>query len=143
MLDLRGFLSHEERRELLCILNRSGHSAQEHGRANAILLLDDGVLLPLVAKLLFLDDDTIRNFLARYQSDKLEALLDDKRHGKSPKLSDFQKEQLSQHVAEHLYTDCSLIAAFILLEFGVSYSESGTKKLLHRLDFVYKKPINR
>lgn len=140
MLDLRGFLNLEERRELLAILHRSGHSAQEHGRANAILLLDDGVPLPLVAKLLFLNDDTIRNFLARYQSGKLEALLDDKRHGKSSMLSDSQKEQLSRHVAENLYTDCSLITAYILLEFGVSYSESGTKKLLHGLDFVYKKP---
>ena len=140
MHPLSGFLSPEERRELLSVLHRSGHSAREHGRANAILLLDEGVPLPLVAKLLFLDEDTIRNFFNRYQAGKVTALLDDKRKGKPSMLSDSQKDQLKRHLDEQLYTDCSLITAYILLEFGVSYSSSGTKKLLHNLDFVYKKP---
>ncbi|MDR1534073.1 MAG: helix-turn-helix domain-containing protein, partial [Planctomycetota bacterium] len=103
MQSLGGFLSLEERRELRSVLHRSGHSAREHGRANAILLLDEGVPLPLVAKLLFLDDDTVRNFLDRYRAGKTEALFDDKREGKSPKLSDSQRERLEKHLDEHLY----------------------------------------
>lgn len=137
---IRDFLTSQERKELRAILHRSGHSAQEHGRANAILLLDEGVPLPLVAKLLFLDEDTIRNFLARYRSGKLPGLLEDKRHGKAPRLSDSQREQLQRHMDDHLYTDSSLVAAYVSVEFGVAYSKSGIKRLLHELDFVYKMP---
>lgn len=136
----RGFLSLDERRELLGVLHRSGHSAQEHGRANAILLLDEGVPLPLIAKLLFLDEQTVRNLFARYQVGKISVLLSDGRTGRKSELSDSQKEMLRSHVAEHLYTDSSLIAAYILLEFGIKYSPSGVKRLLHGLGFVYKKP---
>ncbi len=76
MLNLHGFLTASERRALKAVLHRTGHSAQEHGRANAILLIDDGVPIPLIAKLLFLDEQSIRNFLQRYQLGKLDALLD-------------------------------------------------------------------
>lgn len=140
MQPIRDFLTSQDRKALRAILHRSGHSAQEHGRANAILLLDEGVPLPLVAKILFLDEDTIRNFLARYQSGQLSGLLDDKRHGKASKLSDSQKEQLQRHIEANLYTDSSLVAAYVSIEFGVAYSKSGIKRLLHEMDFVYKMP---
>jgi transposase len=140
MDDIRGFLSPQERHELRAVLHRSRHTAQEHGRAHAILLLDAGIPLLDVAKLLFLDEQTILNFFSRYQAGRLECLLHDGRHGKASKLTDLQKEQLREHVDSHLYTDCSLILSHILLEYNISYSLSGVKKLLHELDFVYKKP---
>lgn len=139
-MDLHGFLTSQERRVLKQVLHRRGHSAQEHGRANAILLVDDGVPIPLIAKLLFLDEQSIRNFLQRYQQGKLDALLDSNYHGKESKLSDDQKDLLRQHVADNLYMDSALVIAFISLEFGVSYSKSGIHHLLHELGFVYKKP---
>ena len=140
MLNLHGFLTASERRALKAVLHRTGHSAQEHGRANAILLIDDGVPIPLIAKLLFLDEQSIRNFLQRYQLGKLDALLDNHCHGKESKLTDEQKDQLRQHVADNLYMNCALVIAYILLEFGKSYSRSGVHRLLHELGFVYKKP---
>lgn len=140
MLDLRGFLSTDERCALKKVLHRHGRSAHEHGRANAILLIDDGVPIPLIAKLLFIDEQSIRNFLQRYQLGKIDSLLNDNHHGKEAKLDDNQKEQLRRHVAENLYMDCVFIIAYIQLEFGVSYSKSGVHRLLHELGFVYKKP---
>lgn len=140
MLELHGFLTSEERRALKQVLHRRGHSAQEHGRANAILLIDDGVPIPLIAKLLFLDEQSIRNFLQRYQLGKIDALLDNNYHGKESKLRDDQKDILRQHVADNLYMDSALVITFVSLEFGVSYSKSGIHRLLHELGFVYKKP---
>ncbi len=42
-----------------------GHPRETHGvarRANAILLLDDGLSCAEVAKVLYLDDDTVRSW---------------------------------------------------------------------------------
>ncbi len=140
MSELHGFLTSSERHALKAVLHRAGHSAQEHGRANAILLIDEGVPIPLIAKLLFLDEQSVRNFLERYRLGKIDALLDNHYRGKASKLTDEEKDRLRQHVADNLYMDCALVIAYILLEFGKSYSRSGVHRLLHELGFVYKKP---
>ena len=54
-----GFLSIEERPALEAVM---GHPSETHGvarRANAVLLLDDGLSCVEVAKVLYLDDDTV------------------------------------------------------------------------------------
>ena len=52
-----GFLSPDQRAELLALL-RDGHTEQRLARrANALLLLDDGWSCEKVAKALYLDDD--------------------------------------------------------------------------------------
>ena len=140
MTQPRGFLTYNERLALMAVLHKRRHSAREHVRANAILLLDKGWTAPQVANALFLDEESVRNFFARYNTGKLDALLNDKYQGREPKLTDEQKDQLRQHVADNLYMDCALVIAYILLEFGKSYSRSGVNRLLHELGFVYKKP---
>jgi len=140
MADLHGFLTSSERHALKAVLHRTGHSAQEHGRANAILLIDDGVPIPLIAKLLFLDEQSVRNFLERYRLGKIDALLDNHYRGRESRLTCEEKDRLRQHVAENLYMDCALVIAYIQLEFGRAYSKSGAHRLLHELGFVYKKP---
>ncbi len=55
-----GFLSAKERTALQAVMR---HPSEIHGvarRANAILLLDDGLSCADVAKVLYLDDDTVR-----------------------------------------------------------------------------------
>ncbi len=140
MLTVQGFLTSEERLALRRVMYRSGHTAQEHVRANAILLLDKGWSIPQVAEAFFLDEQTVRNFLERYSAGKLDSLLNDSHHGRESKLTDSQKDQLRRHVMENLYMDSAFISAYVLDEFGISYSSSGTHALLHELGFVYKKP---
>jgi hypothetical protein len=54
-----GFLDSESRRELTD-LARDGSAAHRLGRrANALVLLDDGMSCEAVAKVLLLDDDTV------------------------------------------------------------------------------------
>ncbi len=54
------FLSLQDRQDLLACVKRQ---REEHGvarRANALLLLDDGKSCQEIAKVLYLDDDTVR-----------------------------------------------------------------------------------
>ena len=63
-----GFLSAKERTALQAVMR---HPSEIHGvarRANAILLLDDGLSCADVAKVLYLDDDTVRTWFKRYQA---------------------------------------------------------------------------
>ena len=73
-----GFLSAEDRADLIDSA-RDGSSAHRLGRrANALLLLDEGWSCEQVAKALFLDDDTIRSWYRLYQKDGILGLA---RHG--------------------------------------------------------------
>ena len=72
-----GFLSSEDRIELEACVRRQ---REDHGiarRANAILLLDDGESCARIAKVLYLDDDTIRGWHKTYLQDGWDALAFD------------------------------------------------------------------
>ena len=69
-----GFLDSESRRDLI-ELTRDGSAAHRLARrANALLLLDDGMSCEAVAKVLYLDDDTVRTWHRLYQEDGIEGL---------------------------------------------------------------------
>ena len=72
---IRGnFLSAEERETLLGIVRRPSERHSIGRRANALLLLDDGLSCESVAKVLYLDDDTIRGWHKSYVEGGWEAL---------------------------------------------------------------------
>ncbi len=124
-----GFLTSSERHTLRAVLHRASHSAQEHGRANAILLIDDGVPIPLIAKALFLDEQSVRNFLKRYRLGKIGALLENHYRGRKSKLTGEEKDRLRQHIAENLYMDCALVMTCISVP-TYSWILKGTDKEL-------------
>jgi hypothetical protein len=67
-------LDPESRRDLI-ELARDGSAAHRLARrANALVLLDDGMSCAAIAKVLFLDDDTIRAWYQLYQQDGIEGL---------------------------------------------------------------------
>jgi len=68
------FLDRESRRDLI-ELARDGSAAHRLARrANALVLLDDGMTCAAVAKVLLLDQDTIRIWHQLYQRDGIEGL---------------------------------------------------------------------
>jgi hypothetical protein len=70
----RGFLDSESRKDLT-ELARDGSAAHRLARrANALVLLDDGMSCEAVAKVLLLDDDTIRTWYRLYEEDGIEGL---------------------------------------------------------------------
>src|SRR6266702_2049224 len=69
-----GFLDAESRRDLI-ELARDGSAAHRLARrANALVLLDDGMSCTAIARVLFIDDDTIRSWYQLYQEDGIEGL---------------------------------------------------------------------
>jgi transposase len=136
----KGFLTELERKELRGFLNRRDFSGREHGRASAILHLDKGKSVPQVAEITFLDAQTVRNLVKRYKDGGIDGLLKDEYDGRSFKLTPEQREELARHLDDNLYMDCQGVINHVLDAFGVAYSVSGMRLLLHTLGFVYKKP---
>ena len=65
----RGFLTPASRKEL-SELARDGSAAHRLARrANALVLLDDGMSCEAVARVLLLDDDTVRTWYQRYEAE--------------------------------------------------------------------------
>jgi len=140
MDNYKDFLTDKERKELRGFLNRRDFSGREHGRASVILHLDKGKSVPQVAEITFLDEQTIRNLVQRYKNGGIDGLLKDEYDGRSFKLTPEQRRELERHLDDTLYMDCQGVINHVLETFGVAYSVSGMRLLLHTLGFVYKKP---
>jgi len=91
-----GLLDSESRRDLI-ELARDGSTAHRLGRrANALVLLDDGMSCATVAKVLLLDDDTIRTWYQPYQEDGIEGLAGFGHEGGVCRLTTDQQDKRSR-----------------------------------------------
>jgi len=136
-----GFLDSESRRDLID-LARDGSIAHRLGRrANALVLLDGGMSCAAVAKVLFLDDDTIRTWYHLYQEDGIEGLAGFGHEGGICRLTIGQQDKLKAWITETLPRTTRQIGAWIERECGIDYqSRSGLIALLHRLGMEHRKP---
>src|SRR5271165_641924 len=136
-----GFLDPESRRDLID-LGRDGSVAHRLARrANALVLLDDGMSCGDVAKVLLLDDDTVRTWHRLYQDEGIEGLASFGHDGSACRLSDAQQDKLKSWIAETLPRTTREVSAWIETECGIPYdSRSGLIALLHRLDMEHRKP---
>src|ERR1022692_4599213 len=136
-----GFLSPEDRADLIA-LARDGRAAHRLARrANALVLLDDGWSCEKVAGAFFLDDDTIRKWHGLFIEDGLEGLTRFEAGGSAWQMSGEQQEKLKAWVAAALPRSTRQIGAWIETEFGLLYAgRSGLIALLHRLGLEYHKP---
>ena len=136
-----GFLDRASRQDLI-ELARNGSAAHRLARrANALVLLDDGMSCEAIAKVLLLDDDTIRTWYRLYEEDGIEGLTNFSYEGSACQLSGEQQEKLKTWVAAALPRTTRQVGAWIENEFGVVYEgRSGLIALLHRLGLEYHKP---
>ena len=132
-------LSEQEKQDLLSA-HRCAENLRYHDRIKAVYQLGLGRSVTLIASILMLDKETIRNYYKRYRKGGLSALMRNDAGGSKPMLTDAQLKLLSEHLAVTLYQTAKQIAAYIEDSWGVSYSESGLAQLLSRMGFVYKKP---
>ena len=94
-----------------------------------------------IAKVLLLDDDTIRTWYRLYEEDGIEGLTNFSYEGSACQLSGEQQEKLKAWVATALPRTTRQVGAWIENEFGVVYEgRSGLIALLHRLGLEYHKP---
>ena len=136
-----GFLDTESRQDLT-ELARDGSAAHRLARrANALVLLDDGMSFAAVAKVLLLDDDTIRAWHRQYEEEGIEGLASFGYEGSECRLSGEQQDKLKAWIAETLPRTTREVGAWIEKECGIEYqSRSGLIALLHRLGMEHRKP---
>jgi transposase len=136
-----GFLDPESRRDLI-ELARDGSAAHRLARrANALVLLDQGMSCSDVAKVLLLDDDTVRTWYRLYEEDGFEGLASFGYDGCACRLNDQQQDRLKAWISETLPRTTSEVGAWIEQEYGIIYeSRSGLVALLHRLGMEHRKP---
>jgi transposase len=135
-----GFLNSDQRDDLEQIVHRPSEAHGVARRANAILLLDDGMSCARVAKVLYLDDDTIRQWRKRYLSGGFDELATFDWKGGCGLLTRGQEAELAEHLGAHAYRSTNQVRAHIRNTYGEWFCRSGCIKLMHRLGFEYKKP---
>ena len=129
-----GFLDSESRRDLIELARDGSIAHRLARRANALVLLDDGMSCAVVAKVLFLDNDTIRTWYQLYQEDGIDGLASFNHEGGSCQLTVEQQDKLKAWIAETLPRTTPQVGAWIALEFEIEYqTRSGLIALLHRL----------
>src|ERR1700729_2704248 len=134
-----GFLDPESRSDLI-ELTRDGSVAHRLARrANALLLLDEGMSCETIAEVLFLDDDTIRTWHRLYQEEGIEGLAGFGHEGSACRLSDAQQDKLKAWITATLPRTTREVGAGIETECGVTYdSRSGLIALLTRLGMEHR-----
>ncbi len=134
------FLSPEDRRELLSCVKRQ---REDHGiarRANALLLLDDGKSCVEVARVLYLDDDTVRGWHKQYLAEGWDAVAYDGWKGGQSRMTVAQEAALCVWLEGRFCRSTVEIRAHIAAQIDLHYSHLGCVKLLSRLGFEYRKP---
>jgi len=135
------FLSPEDRAALVDLAQAGLVEHRVARRANGLVLLDDGLSCETIAKVLLVDDDTVRSWRKLYDARGLEGLTRFAAGGSEGLLTRAQEETLKAYVAATLPRTTRQIGAYIEREFGVVYeSRAGLIKLLHRLGLEYHKP---
>jgi transposase len=136
----RGFLDHQERADFLRIVKDGREEHRVSRRANALLLLDDGMSYEQVAKVLYLDDSTVRAWRKSYEEAGVESTYAFDLKGSASLLSKLQTDELRVWVTQVLPETTEVVGKFILDRFGLEYGKSGLIKLMHRIGFDWKKP---
>ena len=136
---MKKFLTKSQRQELLDELSRESNRRYAD-RIRVILLVDDEEKLVDIARFLFLDEGTVRNWRKRYETGGVEKLLNDHYLGRICLLSDGQVSALVEELSTRVYPTTQAVVEFVEARFGVRYTVGGMTSLLHRLGFSYKKP---
>ena len=116
---------------------------EDHGvarRANAILLLDDGMSCVQIAKVLYIDDDTVRTWHKQYMLSGFDGLATFDWKGGKSYLTQAQEIELTDYLSQNLHRTTNEICAHIRKTYDQEFSRPGAIKLMHRLGFEYKLP---
>lgn len=129
-------LSAEERKKLIA-RHRKEKNGKIRDRIKAVLAYDDGYTYSEIAKILLLDDETIRRHIDDYFRKKK---LKSENGGSISRLDRDQTEELIAHLKERTYEHVKDICNHVKSTYKVLYSVSGMTKWLQNNGFRYKKP---
>ena len=109
-------------------------------KINAVILLGTGWKLKQVKEALLLDDETLRSYVAKYRQSGLQEWISTKHKGAPSHLSENQIEPLCKELERHIHLTTGSVIDYVQNTFGIFYTPSGMRDLLHRLGYEYKKP---
>lgn len=135
---MQGFLTSKEV-IILREAHRAAQSKKQADRIKTILLLHQGIPYEKIARLLLLDDSTLRRYYREYKQTGIDGLLEDHYQGSDPLLTKKQYTHLEAYLDERVRPNAEAVCAWVKEQFAVEYSIEGMTHLLHRLGFSYKK----
>jgi transposase len=120
--------------------HRSEHYKRSAYKINVVILLGSGWTLEEVKDALLLDEETLRSYVRKYQEGGLSALLKVEFKGSEPQLSVSEIKKLCGALNTQIFLTTQSVIDYVKKKFDMTYSQSGMRDLLHRLDYEYKKP---
>jgi len=124
-------------REGLIRRHRQERDGRFRDRIKAVLAYDEGYNYSEIAKILLLDDETIRRHIEDYRR---ENKLFPENGGSKAFLTEKEAKELIEHLQEITYLYVKDICHYVNRTYGIRYSISGMTKWLHGNNFSYKKP---
>lgn len=94
-------------------------------RIKAVLLIDSGLSVQKISEYLLLDDQTIRNYLERYERNGIDGLLNDSYSGCMAKLSKEQEGQIKENIKQTSYSASKEVVDHVRETFNVEYTPKG------------------
>lgn len=135
----------DEKEELL-VLYKKSKTVKEATRYHAVLLVKTGTSMTQTARLFFVDLDTIRLWIHKWNEEK--CILDRKRSGRPPQLTSDQEQEICQIVDENnpqkegydvSRWDCPELQVLIKEKYIIDLSYEAIRKMLRRNGFCYCK----
>jgi transposase len=131
-------LSAKQRREIQERRRQAG-DRRIFQRLSALLWIDEGRTREEVGELLGVSGRQVGDWLRIFRNKGLDELCTVHYRGDPGRLHPAQVEQLKQEIAKGGFHNAEQVRAWIEEQFGVSYSTSGVKDLLHRIGASYHK----
>lgn len=134
----------ENEKEVL--INIYKNQSKESRRAHAILFFGEGYKISEIAKLFFVDEDTVRNWIKKWDEEKT---TDDKlRSGKPKKIISGIEQRICEVVDENkpqehgiiaTSWDCNEIRIWLKEKYDLEISNEQIRKILKKNGFNYRK----
>jgi len=113
---------------------------READRMKAVYLLGEGWSVERACQALLMTENTVRHYFKVYEEGGLAELLATQYEQKRTYLTEKELQALEAHLEQVVYLRVKDIVYYIQQTYKVTYSKRWLTKLLHRLNFVYKKP---
>ncbi len=131
-------LDAKQRQEILGRRRQTGER-RLFQRLSALLWIDEGRTREEVAELLGVTSRQVGDWLRIFRNKGLDELCTLHYRGDPGRLRPAQVERLRQKIATGAFHNAEQVRAWIEEQFGVTYSLSGVKDLLHRIGASYHK----
>jgi transposase len=139
-------LSREEKEKLIKFSR--DEIGREGTRALIILWFDAGKTEAQIANLLFISVRTVRRCIQRYKEKNVKGLYDKEKSGRPRKANETVEKTVEEAMKKNPedagyksgFWITRLLCVYLLTIFGISLSNSTMRRVMHRIDYVFRRP---